>query len=415
MKRREFIKNSVIFGAGALMLGGCTLKTKEVSNISTLMTNTKFKDLNVSKLGFGAMRLPVKNDMIDMPLHKQMVDTAIKSGINYFDTAYMYMNGKSEEAMGEALKPYERSSYFLTTKMPVAMLTSKEQVEEIFNEQLKRCKTEYFDFYLVHCLTKHNWENTKKYDVIPYLEKMKNEGKIKHLGFSHHDTPELLQEIIDYYNKWEFVQLQINKLDWKTTRGEEQYNIARKANLPIVVMEPLRGGTLANLNAEATKILKDYNPNADAASWAFRWLAGLDGILTMLSGMTYPEHLEENIKTFSPLKPLTKEEDEIYTKAINVHLKSQSIGCTACRYCECPVGVNIAGIFTLYNQYTYDSSNMKTIGFVSHYEALKETERADKCIKCGLCKTKCPQHLDIPELLVKVHNSYLKAKKELNG
>lgn len=414
MKRREFIKNSLLFGAGAVFLSGCTFKAGEKS-VSSLMTYSKFKGLDVSKLGFGAMRIPTENGAIDMPLHKQMVKEAMESGITYYDTAYMYMGGKSEEAMGEALEPYARDSYYLTTKMPVMMITSEKQVEEIFNEQLKRCKTDYFDFYLVHCLTKQNWENTKKYNVIPFLEKMKKEGKIKHLGFSHHDTPELLQEIIDYYNKWEFVQLQINRLDWKTTRGEELYNIARKANLPIVVMEPLRGGLLGNLNAEATKILKDYNPNADVASWAFRWLAGLEGILTMLSGMTYPEHLKENIKTFSPIKPLTKEEDEIYTKAINAHLKSQSIGCTACRYCECPVGVNIAGLFTIYNQYMYDDRSNRAVSFVNHYEALKETERADKCIKCGLCKSKCPQHLDIPELLVKVDETYKKAKKGLSA
>ena len=406
MNRREFIKNSILAASGAVLLSGCTFKTSAPAVTGGVAT-AKFKDISVSMLGFGAMRLPTDaNGNIDDALNKKMVKTALDAGINYFDTAYMYMNGKSERAMGDALKPYDRNSFNLTTKMPVMMLEREDDVERIFNEQLERCRTDYFDFYLVHCLNKHNWENTKKYNVIPFLEQKKKEGKIKYLGFSHHDTPELLQEIIDYYDKWEFVQLQINKIDWKSCRGEEQYNIARKAKLPIIVMEPLRGSALANLNADATKILKDYNPDASAASWAFRWLAGLDGIFTMLSGMTKPEHLEDNIKTFKNLKPLSEEEQKVYDRALAAHMKSLAIGCTACRYCECPVGVDIASIFSLYNQYKQDTTGMGKTGFISHYGALRENERADKCIKCGLCKSKCPQQLDIPALLAKVDKEY---------
>lgn len=406
MNRREFIKNSILAASGAVLLSGCTFKTSAPAVTGGVAT-AKFKDISVSMLGFGAMRLPTDaNGNIDDALNKKMVKTALDAGINYFDTAYMYMNGKSERAMGDALKPYDRDSFNLTTKMPVMMLEREDDVERIFNEQLERCRTDHFDFYLVHCLNKRNWENTKKYNVIPFLEQKKKEGKIKYLGFSHHDTPELLQEIIDYYDKWEFVQLQINKIDWKSCRGEEQYNIARKAKLPIIVMEPLRGSALANLNADATKILKDYNPDASAASWAFRWLAGLDGIFTMLSGMTKPEHLEDNIKTFKNLKPLSEEEQKVYDRALAAHMKSLAIGCTACRYCECPVGVDIASIFSLYNQYKQDTTGMGKTGFISHYGALRENERADKCIKCGLCKSKCPQQLDIPALLAKVDKEY---------
>ena len=406
MNRREFIKNSILAASGAVLLSGCTFKTSAPAVTGGVAT-AKFKDISVSMLGFGAMRLPTDaNGNIDDALNKKMVKTALDAGINYFDTAYMYMNGKSERAMGDALKPYDRNSFNLTTKMPVMMLEREDDVERIFNEQLERCRTDHFDFYLVHCLNKRNWENTKKYNVIPFLEQKKKEGKIKYLGFSHHDTPELLQEIIDYYDKWEFVQLQINKIDWKSCRGEEQYNIARKAKLPIIVMEPLRGSALANLNADAIKILKDYNPDASAASWAFRWLAGLDGIFTMLSGMTKPEHLDDNIKTFKNLKPLSEEEQKVYDRALAAHMKSLAIGCTACRYCECPVGVDIASIFSLYNQYKQDTTGMGKTGFISHYGALRENERADKCIKCGLCKSKCPQQLDIPALLAKVDKEY---------
>ena len=197
MNRREFIKNSLLFTGGAVLLSGCSFKTVTPEVVNGVST-TKFKDLEVSKLGFGCMRLPtLENGSIDQSLNKKMVERALNAGINYFDTAYMYMGGKSEEAMGQALKKYDRNSFNLTTKMPVMMLEKEDDVERIFNEQLKRCKTEYFDFYLVHCLNKMNWENTKKYNVIPFLEKMKAEGKIRYLGFSHHDTPELLQEIID--------------------------------------------------------------------------------------------------------------------------------------------------------------------------------------------------------------------------
>ena len=372
MNRREFIKNSILAASGAVLLSGCTFKTSAPAVTGGVAT-AKFKDISVSMLGFGAMRLPTDaNGNIDDALNKKMVKTALDAGINYFDTAYMYMNGKSERAMGDALKHYDRDSFNLTTKMPVMMLEREDDVERIFNEQLERCRTDHFDFYLVHCLNKHNWENTKKYNVIPFLEQKKKEGKIKYLGFSHHDTPELLQEIIDYYDKWEFVQLQINRLDWKACRGKEQYEIARKENLPIIVMEPLRGSALANLNTSATKILKDYNPDVSVASWAFRWLAGLDGILTMLSGMTLPEHLEDNIKTFTNLTPLSKEENEVYDRAIAAHLKTQAIGCTTCRYCECPIGVDIASIFSVYNQYKQDTTGMGKNGFISHYEALKE-------------------------------------------
>lgn len=411
MNRREFIKNSLFMTGGMLLLGGCSVKT-DTNLAKTLVSTAKFQDINVSLLGFGAMRLPtLQNGEIDQTLNKKMIKRAMDAGINYYDTAYMYMNYKSEEAMGDALSDYERKTFNLTTKMPVAMLEKQEDVDRIFNEQLKHCKTDYFDFYLVHCLNKRNWENTKKYDVIPYLEQKKKEGKIKHLGFSHHDTPELLEEIINYYDKWEFVQLQINRMDWNTTRADEQYEIARRAKLPIIVMEPLRGGTLANLNPKATKILKDYNPDASAASWAFRWLAGLEGIFTMLSGMTLPEHLEDNIKTFTNIRPLNDEEKKVYDRAIETHLKSRLIGCTSCRYCECPVGVNIAGVFSLYNQYCSDNTNMRKISFINHYEALKESERADKCIKCGLCKPKCPQGLDIPKLLAQVEAQYKKLKE----
>lgn len=407
MNRRDFIKNSLLAAGGAVLLSGCTLNSGKQE--SSLVTTTKFKNLIISMLGFGAMRLPTdKNGVIDDALNKKMVDRAIDCGINYFDTAYMYMGGKSEAAMGRALKKHEREEFNLTTKMPVVMLEKEDDVERIFNEQLQRCQCGHFDFYLVHCLNQKNWENTKKFNVIPFLEKMKKEGKIKHLGFSHHDTPELLQEIVDYYDKWEFVQLQINKLDWKSCRADEQYEIARKAKLPIVIMEPLRGSALANLNDEATKILKDYNPEASPASWAFRWLAGLDGILTMLSGMTKPEHLEDNIKTFTNLKPLNQEEQQVYDKAIAAHLKTLAIGCTSCRYCECPVGVDIAGIFSLYNQHMYDKRDSKGISFINHYNAIKESERADKCIHCGLCKSKCPQNLDIPALLAQVDKTYKK-------
>lgn len=404
MDRREFIKNSLLAASGAVLLSGCSLKHLSGGSLDAHggIDCYKFNDLSISKLGFGGLRLPLKKDgEVDDELNQKMVDTAIKAGVNYFDTAYVYLGGKSEKAMGRALKKYKRDSFNIATKMPVWMVQKEDDLYRFFNEQLERCKVDYFDFYLAHSMHTSTWECTKKQNVIPFLDKMKKEGKVKYLGFSHHGSAEMLQEIIDYYGKWDFVQLQLNKIDWKSNIAEKQYNIARKAGLPIVVMEPLRGGVLGKLNEEAAKILKDYNPDASIASWSFRWLAGLDGIMTILSGMKVPEHLEDNIKTFTNLKPLSDEEKAVYDKAIDVFLKSNNIGCTACRYCDCPVGVNIPGIFSLYNEYISHGK-----GFVAHYEALAKSERADKCVKCGLCKTKCPQHLDIPALLAKVDKEY---------
>ena len=403
MDRREFIKNSLLAASGAVFLSGCSLTPLSGGSIDVKKGGIdcyKFNNLSISKLGFGGLRLPLKKDgEVDDVLNQKMVDTAIKAGVNYFDTAYVYIDGKSEKAMGKALKKYKRDSFNLATKMPILSVKKEDDLYRIFNEQLERCKVDYFDFYLLHAVRKTNWEHARKHNIIPFLEKMKKEGKIKYLGVSHHGNDELLKEVVSCTDSWDFVQLQLNKLDWERNKADKLYKIARESKLPIVVMEPLRGGVLGMLNEESAKILKDYNPNASIASWSFRWLAGLDGIMTILSGMKVPEHLEDNIKTFKNFKPLSDEEDKIYTKAINTYLKTVSLGCTGCKYCECPIGVNIPEIFAVNNFYGGKQ-------FIYNYEKLKESERADKCVKCGLCKTKCPQHLDIPALLAKVDKEY---------
>ena len=415
MNRREFIKNSILAASGAVLLSGCTFKTSAPAVTGGVAT-AKFKDISVSMLGFGAMRLPTDaNGNIDDALNKKMVKTALDAGINYFDTAYMYMNGKSERAMGDALKPYDRDSFNLTTKMPVMMLDREEDVERIFNEQLERCRTDHFDFYLVHCLNKHNWENTKKYNVIPFLEQKKKEGKIKYLGFSHHDTPELLQEIIDYYDKWEFVQLQINKIDWKSCRGEEQYNIARIAKLPIIVMEPLRGGVLCDLPQKAKELLKKECPNDTQASFGLRWVASKPLVFTILSGMSNFQQLKENVDTFVNYKKMTEKELEIAKKIAGIIQSQGAIACTACKYCMevCPRGINIPAIFGLYNVYKGSKQKNRNFMFVYNYNALDESTKADKCIDCNLCSKNCPQNLEIPKLLKKVIKEYEIAQKEV--
>lgn len=402
MDRREFIKNSLLAASGAVLLSGCSLKHLSGGSLDAHggIDCYKFNNLSISKLGFGGLRLPLKKDgEVDDVLNQKMVDTAIKAGVNYFDTAYVYIDGKSEKAMGKALKKYKRDSFNLATKMPILPVKKEDDLYRIFNEQLERCKVDYFDFYLLHAVRKTNWEHARKHNIIPFLEKMKNEGKIKYLGFSHHGNDELLKEVINCTDSWDFVQLQLNKLDWERHKADKLYKIAREARLPIVVMEPLRGGILGMLNEDAAKILKDYNPDASLASWSFRWLASLDGIMTILSGMKIQKHLEDNIKTFKDFKPLSDEEDKIYTKAINMYLKTVSLGCTGCKYCECPIGVNIPEIFAVNNFYGGKQ-------FIYNYEKLKESERADKCVKCGLCKTKCPQDLDIPAFLAKIDKKY---------
>ncbi len=368
---------------------------------------------NPSLLGFGCMRFPLKGEdtkEIDEERAEEMLDYAYEHGVDYFDTAWPYHGGASEPFMGKVLKKYPRESFHLVTKMPGWEVESAEDAERIFHEQLEKCQVDYFDYYLCHSLNKKGFETYKLPGVMEFLERMKKEGKIRHLGFSFHDTPEVLEEIINYRD-WDFVQLQVNYLDWDFQDAKRQYEIVKEKGLPVIVMEPVRGGTLAELSEEAREILKEKNPEASIASWAIRYVAGLENVLVVLSGMSDMEQTKDNVKTLSDFHPLDEEEQKVLDKALNVFLEKRIIPCTECAYCmPCPEGVDIPRVFHIYNQYAI-SQNKRF--FIHFYEKLEEEKRAEECISCGVCLDKCPQKIDIPARMEEIRDLYGEIKKEL--
>ncbi len=415
MNRRQFLKSALFTTVGAVVLSVCKKVTAETKKIIGKVYTKKFKNLDISVIGFGLMRLPQKSGEPDIEQTQKLVDYAIEHGINYFDTAWFYHGGKSELAAGKVLKKYPRKSFYLADKMPLRILESKEQVLKVFNEQLQKCQVDYFDFYLAHNINKSEWQTLKQCNVYEQLLQKKKEGKIKYLGFSIHDTPELLEEVIKTY-KWDFVQLPINLIDWEKTdssgwygvNAKKQYEIATKAGIPVVVMNPLKGGQLSTLSPKAVDLLKRENPNASPSSWSLRYVASLSNVFCVLSGMTEMEHVTDNVNTFTNFKPLTEKEQKVLSNAIAVYKSSGAITCTYCQYCTgCPMGIDIPKNFNIYNQYKADNKKEK---FIVAYESIKEENRADKCISCGICKPKCPQKLDIPNLLAEINKLYKSLK-----
>lgn len=419
MNRREFLKSAFAFTAlGSVSRLAAQVAPKTAEEVAEAIktgkvTRRPYKntDITLPLLGYGLMRMPKLDPAkqeIDLATGQNLIDRAMEAGVNYFDTAYVYHGGDSEKFAGKALKKYPRESYFLVTKMPVRNVASEADVDRIFKEQLERCQTEYFDFYLLHNLNKDQWPKVEQYKIYDYLKEQQKAGKIRRLGFSFHDEPEIL-ETIAAAHEWDFAQIQLNYFDWDAYRSREQYEVLTKRGIPVVVMEPLRGGTLASLNPEATEIFRKADPNASTASWAFRYVASLPNVMTVLSGMTYAEHLEDNIKTFTDFKPLTDEERKVIADALAAYKKSGAVPCTGCRYCmPCPMGVDIPRIFALYNQY---KSSGNAWSFVGTYSNMAETSRASACVKCGACLSKCPQKINIPEKLEMIQKEYESLKK----
>lgn len=405
MKRRDFLKGILTAAALAPVsrLAAAAGKTAKTDKIQK--KQYKNSNLHIPMLGFGMMRLPFKkgSNEVDYEKTAAMFDRAMKAGLNYFDTAYFYLGGKSENCAGDLLTRYPRDSYFLASKMPVGHLKNAGDIEKIFNTQLKKCKTQYFDFYMLHALNNNSWNKAKRLKVYEFLAQKKAEGKIRKLGFSFHDTPEVLKDIASAY-PWDFAQIQLNYLDWTVYRSKEQYEILTAKGIPVIVMEPLRGGVLATLNKSATEILSKAAPGKSNASWAFRYAGSLPNVLITLSGMTCMEHLEDNIKTFSNFKPLSAEEQKTLASALAAYQKSLTIPCTDCRYCmPCPVGVEIPKIFALYNQLKLSG---KRGVFLRSYKALDEDAQASACVACGKCVKACPQKIDIPKQLKKIAQDF---------
>ena len=408
MKRREFIINSVLAVGGATLLTGCG--QKEVQKSEKQVVKRKFAGKEFPLIALGCMRLPMRDSKIDMDELDKMVEYAMSHVANYFDTAYMYVEGKSENAIGEILKQYPRESFFLADKCPAYLVNSKEDVARLFNEQLKKCHVDYFDNYMVHNINKDSIHNYRDNDMYGEILKLKKEGRVKNLGFSFHGDPDMLREVI-HEHKWDFCQLQLNYLDWEVINAKELYEIADEAKVPIIVMEPLRGGGLCNLPDKAAAKLKESCPDDTQASFGLRWVTSKPRVFTILSGMSNFQQMKENIDTFSNFKEFTQEELQTAAEVAKLIQSQGAINCTACRYCMevCPRGINIPAIFGLYNVY---KNNDNGFMFGVNYNALKDNEKADKCINCHLCSKNCPQGLDIPALLKKVESTVERVSKK---
>ena len=407
MKRREFIINSALTLGGTALLAGCG--KHDIILSENQVAKRKFKDLSVPLLGFGCMRLPMRGNNVDMNELEKMVEYAMKHGANYFDTAYMYVDGKSETAMGKVLSNYHRKDLIIADKSPAMYMKSKDDVKRIFEEQLKKCKTDYFDFYMVHNINRNTVNNYRNFEMFNQLNEFKRQGLVKYVGFSFHGTPEMLREVAPEHH-WDFAQLQINYLDWDVVKAHEQYDIVQAQKIPVIVMEPLRGGGLVDLKAGALAKLKQHYPDTTPAEFGLRWAASRSNVITVLSGMSNLKQMQENIQTFISYKDMTEEENKVADEIAKIIQSNGEINCTACKYCMelCPRGINIPAAFALYNQYKVTKN--KSI-FSMYYSTLAESEKPDKCIKCGLCNKNCPQSLDIPTLLAKVEKTYEEISK----
>jgi hypothetical protein len=355
------------------------------------------------KLGFGLMRLPEKDGSIELEKVSEMVDKYMAAGFNYFDTAYVYHGGKSEVAARECIvKRYPRDSFCLATKLPVWNMKNEEDRDRILSEQLERAGVDYFDFYLLHSVEDgFNYDTYEKLNCFEWGVRKKKEGKIKHFGFSYHGTPALLEKILDAHPETEFVQVQLNYVDWinPIVKAEELHKILCERNIPIIVMEPVKGGTLANPLPEITGLFRSARPDASPASWAFRFVGSLPGVMTILSGMSNSEQMADNIATFTDFEPLSANEQDIIKKAREIHLGTPTIGCTACRYCcdGCPMGIKIPDVFSLFNTIRMYKEDWRAKVFYNNHIA--NSARASACIGCGQCESVCPQHLPIISLL----------------
>ena len=370
------------------------------------MIYSNFQDIKLSSLGVGTMRLPLiegseKDTDIDVAQTEKMFDYAIKNGINYFDTAYGYHNGESEKVTGKILSKYPRESFYLATKFPGYDINNMDKVEEIFEEQLKKCRVDYFDFYLFHNVYEKNVDYylDEKYGILDYLLKQKENGRIKHLGFSAHGSLEVMKKFLNAYGKYmEFCQIQLNYIDWTFQDAKAKVDLLNELNIPIWVMEPLRGGKLASLSDKNTEKLKALRPNENIPSWAFRFLQSIPGVTVVLSGMSNLDQLKDNVHTYEENKPLNDAEFKAITDIAGGMLKANTLHCTACRYCtsHCPKGIDIPRILELYNEHSFTGG-----GFIAPMAiaALPADKQPSACIACRSCEAVCPQQIKISEAM----------------
>ncbi len=367
----------------------------------------------ISRLGYGGMRFPKNGDEVDVEEAVKLLRKAYDMGVNYFDTAVVYHKGESEKIFGKAFEIYDRSSYYLADKMSIWVCKDEQEMKDLFERQLKTLKTDYIDFYLVHSLNRNHYQKVKEFHCVEFLQEMKRQGKIKHLGFSFHDTYPVFTQILDDYD-WDFVQIQLNYLDWQNQGAEQLYRELEKRNLPCMVMEPVRGGYLATLDEQRAKPFLEMEPNRSIASWAIRWVESLPQVTVVLSGMSDMAQLEDNVAMMTNFEPMNEKELEAVAKVVEEIRKVNDIPCTGCRYCmDCPMGVDIPEIFAIY-------SRLKIFGkdksFVEDYkEVMENGNGAEHCVGCQQCMNHCPQSIEIPDKLAMIHRLYLDKKAELEA
>ena len=359
---------------------------------------------SIPKLGFGLMRLPMQGEEVDIEQTKQMVDMFMQAGFNYFDTAYGYIGGRSEKAIGEALvKRYPRESFLLTTKLPAWAAGSAEEARQMLETSLERTGAGYFDFYLLHNLGEQRTHFFDDYGIWDFLKAKKAEGVIRHLGFSFHDKADKLDAILAAHPDVDFVQLQINYIDWESSTIESRkcYEVARRYGKPVIIMEPVKGGNLANPRAEVADVFRAANPDASPSSWAIRYAASLDGIITVLSGMSNIAQMADNISYMKEFKPLTAEERKVIDRARELLDAIPTVPCTACEYCMkgCPKHIAIPGSFQSFNMYKVYGNLESAKGNYNWNTNGHKLARASECVKCGKCEAVCPQHIRIREEL----------------
>jgi len=360
--------------------------------------------------GFGLMRLPLSDpqDMSKVDVEKvgKMADMFMKKGFTYFDTSYVYHNGASETAFREAVvKRYPREAFTITDKLPMFMINDEKQLEPIFNETLERLGVDYLDYYLLHALSADTYATSEKVHAFDFVAKKQAEGKIRHIGFSFHDKADVLEEILKNHPEMEFVQLQINYLDWEdeTVQAKKNYELCEKYGRKVFVMEPIKGGALINLPKEAGDMLKECSPQVSEASWAIRFAASLKNVVMVLSGMSDESQMADNLSFMENFKPLSEKEMAVLEKAAGVIRATIAVPCTACHYCDgCPFDIAIPDYFSIYNNLKRFGESQLMVASTYYQTIAAHKGKASQCIACGRCEQHCPQHINIIEELKKV-------------
>ena len=442
MDRRSFLKSS---GAAVALAGlaacGAPKKDAPASTGGEIKIEGPMLEHypGIGVLGYGCMRWPMTkddrgNEIIDQETVNSLVDEALAHGVNYFDTSPVYLRGDSERATAEALNRYPREKWLLATKLSNFADARYENSVKMYRRSLETFKTDHIDYYLLHSIGsaedfKRRFEDT---GIMQFLLKEREKGTIRHLGFSIHSHKEGFDSMMELHPKyhWDFVQIQMNYLDWthaggRNTNADHMYEQLAARDIPVVIMEPLRGGGLASLTKSQTALLKEREPDRSVASWAFRFVGSFPKVLTALSGMTYREHLEDNLRTFCNFKPLVEEEFELLEQIAEEQSNFPLVGCTGCQYCmPCPYGINIPGVFRFYDNSVVEGTYVKgpeqekyakaRRRYLAEYnKAVESVRQADHCISCGKCMKACPQHIRIPRELKRIDEYIEKIKQDL--